>query len=99
MSVNNPSVLYADRMYRSLMAHVEAKKCPGGDPARCFKAAPDYDTTALCNIGKARAIQWEQAMAVVAQEARRGKADDETPEVTKPTTTATTPTRPTEARG
>ncbi len=83
--------LYAQRMFDSFMQHVEG--CAKG----CKAAAPDYATTKLCNIGKARAISWEQAQSLVARDARKGKdADDATAApVTKPTVT----TPPTSARG
>jgi hypothetical protein len=80
--------LYAKRMYDSFIQHVEG--CTKG----CKTAAPDYATTKLCNIGKARVISWEQAQSLVARDARKGVvADDATAApVTKPTTPTTPPT-------
>jgi hypothetical protein len=67
--VINRNELYAERMYDSFIEH--ASKCKV-----CVKAAPGYKTTSLCNIGKARAISWEQAENLVAREARRAPAPD-----------------------
>ena len=85
--------LYAKRMFDSFIQHVDG--CTKG----CKAAAPEYATAKLCNIGKARAISWEQAQSLVARDARKGVvADDATAAATSPKPT-TPPTSPTSARG
>jgi hypothetical protein len=69
--------LYAKRMYNSFVEHAEACEV-------CKKAAPEYVTKRLCNIGMARAINWEQAEGLVARENRGAKPVEDEAEATKP---------------